>query len=87
VADVGHFFVAIKPDLFMELEEFKGRMDHLYQRVVETEKMQGCDRIYYPGEIEILCQKKREEEGIPFVQSEIEALNVEADKVGLPRLF
>ncbi|KMU76900.1 ureidoglycolate dehydrogenase [Coccidioides immitis RMSCC 3703] len=29
-ADVGHFFVAIKPDLFMTLEEFKGRMDYLY---------------------------------------------------------
>src|ERR1700749_4660259 len=32
-ADVGHFLVAIKPDLFMSMEEFKGRMDYLYKRV------------------------------------------------------
>ena len=33
-ADVGHFLVAIKPDLFMSLEDFKQRMDYLYQRCV-----------------------------------------------------
>ena len=40
-ADTGHFLVAIKPDLFMGLEEFKERMDYLYQRVVGCEKMAG----------------------------------------------
>ncbi|EAS27574.2 malate/L-lactate dehydrogenase [Coccidioides immitis RS] len=81
-ADVGHFFVAIKPDLFMTLEEFKGRMDYLYRRAVECEKMNGVERIYYPGEIELLTAKEREREGIPYVRAEIEALNREADLVG-----
>lgn len=44
-ADVGHFLVAIKPDLFLSTDEFKERMDYLYQRVVGCEKMEGVDRI------------------------------------------
>jgi LDH2 family malate/lactate/ureidoglycolate dehydrogenase len=53
-ADVGHFIMVIKPDLFLPLEEFRDRMGYLYQRVVQSDKMPGVDRIYFPGEIELL---------------------------------
>ncbi|KAE8147588.1 Malate/L-lactate dehydrogenase [Aspergillus avenaceus] len=86
-ADVGHFLVAIKPDLFMGLEEFKERMDYLYRRVVGSEKMAGVDRIYYPGEIEQITREERLRTGIPFVQAEIDALNLEADRVGVEHLL
>lgn len=82
-ADVGHFLVAIKPDLFMGLEEFKERMDYLYQRVVGSEKMAGVDRVYYPGEIEQITHDERLKTGIPYVQAEIDALNREAEKAGV----
>ncbi|KAL1855111.1 hypothetical protein Plec18167_002097 [Paecilomyces lecythidis] len=81
-ADVGHFLVAIKPDLFMSLEDFKERMDYLYKRVVESDKMAGIDRIYYPGEVEQLTREERLKTGIPYVQAEIDALNREAGQVG-----
>jgi LDH2 family malate/lactate/ureidoglycolate dehydrogenase len=81
-ADVGHFLVAIKPDLFMSIEEFKERMDYLYQRVVGSERMTGTDRIYFPGEIEDLNKEKRSKDGIPLVDAEIQALNKEAERVG-----
>ncbi|KAK4112935.1 Malate/L-lactate dehydrogenase [Canariomyces notabilis] len=84
--DVGHFIVAIKPDLFMTLDEFKERMDVLYWRVVESEKMDGVDRIYFPGEIEQLTEAERRKEGIPFVQSEIDALNAEAERLGVTKI-
>jgi len=80
-ADVGHFLVAIKPDLFMSPEDFKARMDYLYQRVIESDKMVGVDRIYFPGEIEQLTEQRRRTEGIPYVDAEIKALNEEGDKV------
>ena len=32
-ADVGHFLIALKPDLFLSSEEFKERMEYLYNRV------------------------------------------------------
>ncbi|KAF2683640.1 malate/L-lactate dehydrogenase-like protein [Lentithecium fluviatile CBS 122367] len=81
-ADVGHFLVAIKPDLFMNLEEFKDRMDYLYQRVVGSDRMDGVDRIYFPGEIEQIMKEQRLQRGIPLVQAEVEALNKEAQRVG-----
>lgn len=81
-ADVGHFLVAIKPDLFMGLDEFKERMDYLYRRVVGSDRMDGVDRIYFPGEIEQLLKEQRLESGIPLVQAEVEALNKEAERVG-----
>ncbi|KAL4896122.1 Malate/L-lactate dehydrogenase [Aspergillus ambiguus] len=85
-ADVGHFLVAIKPDLFMGLDEFKSRMDYLYQRVVGSDKMGGVDRIYYPGEIEQITQEERMAGGIPFTEAEIEGLNQEAELVGVEKL-
>ncbi|KAI1807019.1 putative malate/L-lactate dehydrogenase [Daldinia bambusicola] len=85
-SDVGHFLVAIKPDLFMSLDEFRERMDFLYQRVVGSDKAAGVERIYFPGEIEQLTQEQREMTGIPLVQAEIDALNEEAKKIGKPLL-
>ncbi|KAM4057251.1 malate/L-lactate dehydrogenase [Hirsutella rhossiliensis] len=80
-ADVGHFLVAIKPDLFMSAEDFRARMRHLYDRVVNCEPAAGVDRIYFPGELEHLAQRERERSGIPLVQAEIDALNQEAARV------
>jgi LDH2 family malate/lactate/ureidoglycolate dehydrogenase len=85
-ADVGHFLVAIKPDLFMDLKEFRERMQYLYERVVGSEKMAGVERIYFPGEIEQLTREERLNTGIPYVEAEIEALNKEADLVGSKRI-
>lgn len=85
-ADVGHFLVAIKPDLFMDLEEFKSRMDYLYQRVVTSDKAAGVDRIYYPGEIEQITRDRRLTEGIPFTEAEIASLNQEAELIGVEKL-
>ncbi|KAH6606937.1 alcohol dehydrogenase [Trichoderma cornu-damae] len=81
-ADVGHFLVAIKPDLFMDLEQFRERMLYLYRRVVGSDKAAGVERIYFPGEMEQLTQREREATGIPLVRAEVDALNEEARKVG-----
>ncbi|KAI9763634.1 MAG: hypothetical protein M1840_000348 [Geoglossum simile] len=85
-ANVGHFLVAIKPDLFMGLDEFKERMDYLYQRIVGSARREGVERIWYPGEIELAVKEEREKGGIPFVREELDALNREAETVGLKGL-
>lgn len=84
--DVGHFLVAIKPDLFLGLDEFRDRMDQLYHRVVSSEKMHSVDRIYFPGEIEQLREEERRKTGIPYVREEIVALNQEAERVGVKQI-
>ena len=85
-ADVGHFLVAIKPDLFMNLDEFRSRMQYLYDRVVGSEKMPGVDRIYFPGEIELMNKEKRMTEGVPFTEVEINNMNKEAELAGVEKL-
>lgn len=85
-ADVGHFLVAIKPDLFMSLDGFRERMDYLYKRVVDSDKMAGVDTIYYPGERELITEETRKKNGIPYVEVEIQALNDEADRVGVEHI-
>ncbi|EXJ90323.1 alcohol dehydrogenase [Capronia coronata CBS 617.96] len=85
-AGVGHFLIAIKPDLFLSLDEFKERMDYLYQRVVGSEKRDGFERIYFPGELEHLEEEKRRVQGIPYTTSEVDCLNKEAELVGVPLL-
>ncbi|EGR45728.1 uncharacterized protein TRIREDRAFT_67718 [Trichoderma reesei QM6a] len=85
-ADVGHFLVAVKPDLFIGLDEFRDRMEYLYRRVVGSEKAAGVERIYFPGEIEQLTQRERERSGIPLVRAEVDALNEEARRVGAAEL-
>lgn len=81
-SDVGHMVIAIRPDLFLSADEFRQRMQYLYERVVGSEKAAGVDRIYFPGEIEQLMEIERTKSGIPLVQAEIDALNAEAAKVG-----
>jgi LDH2 family malate/lactate/ureidoglycolate dehydrogenase len=61
-------------------------MDILYHRVVGSDKMDGVERIYFPGEIEQLTEQERLASGIPLVKAEIDALNKEADIVGSMRL-
>ncbi|KAF2763015.1 malate/L-lactate dehydrogenase [Pseudovirgaria hyperparasitica] len=85
-ADVGHFLVAIKPDLFMSMKEFEDRMQYLYKRVTESEKAQGVEQIFFPGEIEQRVRRERLQSGIPYAEAEIEALNDEALKVGVSPL-
>lgn len=84
--DVGHFMVALKPDLFVSADEFRGRMKYLYERVVGSDKMGGVERIYFPGEIEIARREERLEKGIPYAVAELEALNKEAQAAGVDPL-
>ncbi|KAM0550195.1 hypothetical protein ACHAPJ_009043 [Fusarium lateritium] len=86
-SDVGHFFIAIKPDLFMSIDEFKDRMEHLCQRVTGAAKAPGVDRIYMPGEIEQLNREQRLEGGIPYVEAEVHNLNTEAERVGASHII
>ncbi|KAF8864016.1 putative malate/L-lactate dehydrogenase [Acephala macrosclerotiorum] len=84
-ADVGHFLVALRGDLFLEggEEEFRERMGVLYGKVVGSERAAGVERIWFPGEIEMVTCEERRRGGIPFVEGEVGKLNEEASRVGV----
>jgi LDH2 family malate/lactate/ureidoglycolate dehydrogenase len=84
--DVGHFFLAIKPDLFVTSEEFLQRMDTLVRRVHQGPKAQGFDEILMPGEMESRLETARSRTGIPYNAIDVAALQKEAAAAGQPPL-
>jgi LDH2 family malate/lactate/ureidoglycolate dehydrogenase len=84
--NVGHFFLAMKPDLFVSKKEYCSRMDTLVERVRGSPKAEGFDEILLPGELEAREEEKRTRSGIPYGAAEIEALQAEARRVGVAKL-
>lgn len=81
--NVGHFFMAIKPDLFMSEGRFKERMDTLCSRAKNSDKAEGFDEIFIPGEIEANTEAERRKNGIPLTPDVIQSLKQEAEKAGI----
>jgi LDH2 family malate/lactate/ureidoglycolate dehydrogenase len=46
----GQFFLAIDPEIFMPVAEYRARMDALIDQVHDTEKLPGTEEIVVPGE-------------------------------------
>jgi LDH2 family malate/lactate/ureidoglycolate dehydrogenase len=84
--DVGHFFLAMKPNLFISEDEYRARMDTLVERVRAVPKAQGCDEILIPGEPEARLEAKHRRTGIPYSPHDLAPLNTEAAKAGVQRL-
>ena len=84
--DVGHFFLAMRADLFIPERDYRTRMDTLVQRVRDCPKADGFDEILIPGEPEARHEAERRRSGIPYSAGEIAALQEEAVKVGVAPL-
>lgn len=59
------FYMAINPECFMPLEEFKARVDGLVRHIKSSRKAAGVKEVYVAGEIEFLKRAQRLAEGIP----------------------
>jgi L-2-hydroxycarboxylate dehydrogenase (NAD+) len=81
--NVGHLFIAIKPDLFMLKEEFENRMDTFVSRVKSLPRAQGFDEILIPGEPEERRTKERLDFGIPLTEEVRNSLLKEAEHLGI----
>lgn len=84
--NVGHFFLAMKPDLFVPMAEYRSRMDTLVERIRACPRAEGFDEILLPGELEAREEQRRRRAGIPYGLSEIESLNEEAARAGVAKL-
>ncbi|WP_409304725.1 Ldh family oxidoreductase [Peribacillus sp. SCS-155] len=80
--NVGHLFIAIRPDLFVTKEEFVDRMDTFVNRAKNQPLAQGFDEILIPGEPEERNTIKRLETGIPLTQEVIQSLCEEGERQG-----
>jgi LDH2 family malate/lactate/ureidoglycolate dehydrogenase len=84
--NVGHFIMAMKPDLFVSREEYLGRMDTLVQRVHACPTAEGFDEVIMPGERERRRELNHRRTGVPFHAKEVAALQQAATMAGLPPL-
>jgi len=84
--DVGHLFIAFRPDLFMPLQQYRDRMDQMIERAKVTPRAADCEDILIPGEPEARTAARRARSGIPVTGDVLRALAEEAGqaKVTLP---
>jgi LDH2 family malate/lactate/ureidoglycolate dehydrogenase len=84
--DVGHFFLAMRPNLFVSEDEYRARIDSLIERVRATPHADGYGEILLPGEPEDRIETERRVRGIPYAAIEVAALQDEAKKAGVQPL-
>lgn len=82
--NVGHFLMAMKPDLFVSRDEYLRRMDKLAQRVHGCALAEGFDEVLMPGERERRFEAKYRRIGVPYNAKELAELQKEAARAGLP---
>jgi L-2-hydroxycarboxylate dehydrogenase (NAD+) len=80
----GHFFMALKADLFMPLETFETRMQTLARRVKKQPRARGFDEILMPGEPEARCERQRMQQGIALTPDIVASLRSEGEQAGVP---
>ncbi len=84
--DVGHFFLAMKPNLFVSETDYRKRIETLIERVRSVPRAEGVSEILLPGEPEDRIEAERRKAGIPYASSEVSALQDEAKKAGIQPL-
>ena len=63
-ADTGHFFMTINPAFFGGLDKFTARMEKVIAELTSAPRAEGVDKIYYPGELEFISERRAEAEGV-----------------------
>ncbi|CAG7972013.1 unnamed protein product [Penicillium salamii] len=84
--DVGHSFIALKPDVFLSTDDFKARMDTLVQRVHGITPAPGFNEVLFPGEPEHRLGLQRRKEGIPYADAERQMFIDSAKSFGVAEL-
>jgi LDH2 family malate/lactate/ureidoglycolate dehydrogenase/aryl carrier-like protein len=81
--DIGHFFLAIDPQLFLSLEEFTARVDLLIDQAKGGERAEHVDEILIPGESELRARERSLSEGVRLSADTYQALRKYAAEAGL----
>jgi LDH2 family malate/lactate/ureidoglycolate dehydrogenase len=82
----GTLMICLNPAAFQPLDKFKRQVAELAMYVKETPKAAGVQEIYYPGELELLTEKRRRREGIPVEEQTWASLVATAEKLGIGAL-
>jgi LDH2 family malate/lactate/ureidoglycolate dehydrogenase len=78
-----HFVIALNISKFIDVENFKHRMDDYIRQMKASELAPGFTEIHMPGEIEFQKETKQKAEGIQLGSAVVEELLVTARGLGL----
>jgi amino acid adenylation domain-containing protein len=65
--DLGQLFVAINPELFMPIDQFKKRVDSMVEQVKASERAENVPEILLPGELEMRAREESLLHGVPVL--------------------
>lgn len=82
----GWMFLTLDLERFCGLDKFREQMDQLIRDVHGTERAEGVDRIYVPGEIEHENRAERLARGIPLPVALVDEISAIGADFGLPPL-
>ena len=82
-ANVSHFFMALKIESFIDIDTFTTKMDDLIDRLKNSAKAEGQERIYIHGEKEYEFYEKHKKEGVPLQEKVYDTLKTIADERGV----
>ena len=66
VTNTGHAVLALKIANFCPVDQFKRQVDAAIREIRNSERMEGVDRIWLPGEKEYTCLLDRRANGVPM---------------------
>jgi ureidoglycolate dehydrogenase (NAD+) len=76
--------LAMRVDNFQPVDDFKREMDRVIREIRDSERMEGVDRIWLPGEMEFYKISERRKHGIPIAQAVVDQLRQLATELCLP---
>ncbi len=85
--ELGHFFMAMKIEAFVELDAFKKQAGEISRALRASQKAPGHDRIYTPGEKEYEISLFRKDKGVPFNAPLKKAFRDVKEKLNLPHVL
>ncbi|MDC3417580.1 Ldh family oxidoreductase [Aquibacillus salsiterrae] len=81
--NVGHFFIALDINRFMNIKQFKQRMDLYIDDIKAEPKANGVDEILIPGELEFRREIERKKNGILLPEKVVSELKEIGSRYGL----
>jgi len=84
---LGHFFMAINVENFVEIDKFRKQTGDILRELRASKKAPGENRIYTAGEKEYLTYQYRKDKGVPMNDVLIKQINELNDKYSLGYSF
>ncbi|MFN8455349.1 MAG: Ldh family oxidoreductase [Anaerolineae bacterium] len=81
--DVGHFLLALNPEMFMSPAEFQARLEQLVAEIKAAEPIEPGGEILLPGELEYRREQQRLKDGIPVDLITVEKLREMSQELGV----